>query len=223
MRTTLLGSLLDVARRNLAHDAQRVALFESGRVYLPGGGTEDGPLAGNFPGEQAAPFFEPHRLACLAVGPVSAKGWRGGGEPADFFALKGVLEALADRLGATLEFEAAAEPYLHPGRAARVLVAGADAGWIGEIHPLVCRQWDLQEAVGFEVGLAVLLSAATAGDETFADLTTFPGVLQDLAVVVPRHVSAAAVREAVVAGGGELLRTGRGLRPLRRRAAGGGA
>lgn len=206
MRTTLLGSLLDVARRNLAHDAQRVALFESGRVYLSGGGAEDGPLAGNFPGEQPAPFSEPHRLACLAVGPLSTKGWRGGGEPADFFALKGVLEALADRLGVALEFEAAGEPYLHPGRAARVLVAGADTGWIGEIHPLVCRQWDLQGAVGFEVGLAALVSAATAGDETFADLTTFPAVLQDLAVVVPRDASAAAVREAVVAGGGDLLR-----------------
>jgi phenylalanyl-tRNA synthetase beta chain len=207
MRTTLLGSLLDVAQRNLAHDAQRVALFESGRVYLPEGSGKDGPLAGNFAGEQPAPFFEPHRLGCLAVGQLTPKAWRGGSEGADFFALKGVLEAVADRLGAALQFETASEPYLHPGRAARVVVDGEEAGWIGELHPLVCRQWDLQDAVAFEVGLAALAGAATAADETFDDLTTFPAVLQDLAVVVPKEVSAAAVREAVLAGGGELLRS----------------
>ncbi len=217
MRTTVLGSLLDVARRNLAHDAERVALFESGRVYLntpPTGLKADhvsafrpvGPLAGDFRGERAAPFLEPHRLACLAVGPLAPQSWRGGGEAADFFALKGVLEGLADRLGAALGFEQVAEPFLHPGRAARVSAGGADAGWIGELHPLVCREWDLPRAAAFEVGLAALVVAATAGEEAFEDVTTYPAVRQDLAVVVPDDVSAARVRDAVLAGGGELLR-----------------
>ncbi|MGB7589389.1 MAG: phenylalanine--tRNA ligase subunit beta [Solirubrobacterales bacterium] len=207
MRTTLLGSLLDVARRNLARDVERVALFESGRVYLPGDGIFDGPLAGNFPGQQAAPFAEPHRLGCLAVGPLTTKGWRGGGEKADFFALKGVLEAVGERLGAALSFDATTEPYLHPGRAARVAIDGGEAGWIGELHPLVCRQWDLQAAVAFEVGLAALVEGATAGEETFDDVTTVPAVLQDLAVVVPKEAPAAVVRDAVFTGGGELLRS----------------
>jgi phenylalanyl-tRNA synthetase beta chain len=207
MRTTLLGSLLDVARRSLSRDADRVALFESGRVYLPDGNAGDGPLAGCFGGERAAPFAEPHRLGCLAVGPLAPKSWRGGGEQVDFFALKGVLEGLAERLGTEASFEPATEPFLHPGRAARVIVGGADAGWIGELHPLVCRGWDLDAAAGFEVDLAPLLAAATAGEEAFEDVTTFPAVRQDLAVVVPVEVSAGRVREAVLAGGGELLRS----------------
>ncbi len=209
MRTTVLGSLLGAAQGNLARDAERVALFESGRVYLnlPPTGREDGSLAGGFAGEQAAPFSEPHRLGCLAVGPLAPKSWRGGGEPADFFVVKGVLEGLAARLGVGLAFEPAAEPFLHPGRAAKVLVDGIDAGWIGELHPLVCREWDLQVAAGFEVGLAELVAAATAGEETFEDVTTFPAVFQDLAVVVPAEASAAEVRGAVLAGGGELLRS----------------
>jgi phenylalanyl-tRNA synthetase beta chain len=207
MRTTLLGSLLDVAKRNLARDADRLALFESGRVYLPGGEAGDGPLAGSFVGEQVAPFAEPHRLACLAVGPLTPKSWRDGDEATDFFALKGVLEGLAERLGTSFSFEPASEPFLHPGRAARVGVDGEDAGWIGELHPLVCREWDLEAAVGFEVSLAPLVAAATAGEETFEDVTTFPAVRQDLAVVVPSEIAAAQVREAVLAGGGELLRT----------------
>ncbi len=213
MRTTVLGSLLDVARRNLAHGAERVALFESGRVYLnsppTGLGRRDGRRerpVGGFIGERPAPFAEPHRLAALAVGPSAPPSWRGGGEPTDFFSLKGALEGLAARLGAELGFAPGAEPFLHPGRAATVLAGEAEAGWIGELHPLVCREWDVEAAVGFELSLAALLGGATAGDEAFEDVTTYPAVRQDLAVVVPRDVPAAAVREAVLAGGGELLR-----------------
>jgi phenylalanyl-tRNA synthetase beta chain len=206
MRTTLLGSLLGAAQSNLARDADRVALFESGRIYLPAGAAEGQPLAGGFAGERAAPFAEPHQLGCLAVGTPAPKSWRGGGDPADFFALKGALEGLVARLGASLSFEPAAEPFLHPGRAAKVLVGEIDVGWLGELSPLVCREWDMSGAAGFEVALSVLVEAASAGEETFADVTAFPAVRQDLAVVVPADVPAAQVREAVLAGGGELLR-----------------
>ena len=127
MRTTVLGSLLDVAQRNLARGADAVALFESGRVYLPAAAKPRKPglsagnrdfdvLAGEFPGERPAPDREPHRIGCLAVGPLTAKSWRGGGEPADFFALKGVLEALAGQLGTTIACRAgrAAVPASRP-------------------------------------------------------------------------------------------------------------
>ncbi len=216
MRTTLLGSLLDAASRNLAREADAVALFESGQVYLNSPPTglkrpNDGrarpvdPLAGAFVGERGAPVAEPHRVACLAVGPLVAKSWRGGGEPADFFALKGVLEALAAQLGVGLGFVAAEEPFLHPGRSAAVEIDGAPAGWIGEVHPLACREWDLEAAVGFEISTAALLGAADVGEETYEDVTTFPSVHQDLAILVPAEVSATAVRDVVLEGGGELL------------------
>jgi phenylalanyl-tRNA synthetase beta chain len=200
MRTTLLGSLLDVAKGNLARGADRVALFESGRVYLAAA------PASRFAGERKEPFDEPHRIAGLAVGPLVAKSWRGGGEAADFFALKGVLEALAGQLGTELGFAPSEEPFLHPGRSARVEVNGEPAGWIGEVHPLVCREWDLDAAVAFEADLAALVAGASAGEETFEDVTTFPAVYQDLAVVLPSEVPAAELRAAVRAGGGDLLR-----------------
>jgi len=189
MRTTLLGSLLDVARRNLSRGVERVALFESGRVYFSAG--------------------EPHLLGCLAVGPLAPASWRGGEEADDFFALKGALEALAGQLGVELGFEAATQPFLHPGKAAQVTVAGEPTGWIGELHPLVSREWDLDAAVACELDLAPLVVAAGAGEETFEDVTTFPAAVQDLAVVVPEDVPAATVREAVLTGGGELLRGAR--------------
>ncbi|HEY5333009.1 MAG TPA: hypothetical protein VIJ21_05620, partial [Solirubrobacterales bacterium] len=165
-----------------------------------------GPLAGNFPGDTPAPVTEPHRYGALAVGPLVPRSWRGGGEPVDFFALKGVLEALAAGLGCPgLEFEPASEPFLHPGRGAALSIGGAPLGWLGEIHPLVCRAWDVPAAVGFEIDAAPLLAAATLGEETFEDVTTFPAALRDLAVVVPSGTPAAQVRAAVLAGGGGLL------------------
>ncbi|HKZ12586.1 MAG TPA: phenylalanine--tRNA ligase subunit beta [Solirubrobacterales bacterium] len=225
MRTTLLGSLLDVAARNLARGREAVALFEAGSVYLnadpplpkrPESGPDliylsvqprpAGPLAGEFRGKRSAPFTEPHRYGALAVGPLVPKSWRGGGEPGDFFALKGVLEALAAGLGCPpLAFEPAVEPFLHPGRSAAVSIGGVPLGWHGEVHPLVCRTWDIDAAVGFEIDAAPLLAAATLGEEDFEDLTTFPAALRDVAVVVPAEVSAAQIRAAVLAGGGELL------------------
>jgi phenylalanyl-tRNA synthetase beta chain len=207
MRTTLLGSLLDVAARNLARGAEAVALFEAGAVYLRGAPPEaGGPLAGDFPGDTPAPVTEPHRYGALAVGPLVPRSWRGGGEPVDFFALKGVLEALAAGLGCPpLAFEPTVEPFLHPGRSAAVSIGGEPLGWLGEVHPLVCRAWDIAAAAGFEIDAAPLLGAATLGEEVFEDVTTFPAALRDLAVVVPSDTPAATVRAAVLAGGGELL------------------
>ena len=228
MRTVLLGSLLDAAARNLARGAERVALFEAGAVYLPeppgeapvrsssptglqaangGDGIADGPLAGYFPGRRPAPFTEPYRYGALAVGSLGPGSWRGEGAPADFFALKGALEALAAMLGAGLEFAPGEQPFLHPGRAAAVAAGGAALGWLGELHPLVCRAWDIEAAVGFEIDAAPLFAAAGAGRETFADITEFPPVRQDLAVVVADEVPAAAVRGAVLEAGGEHLRS----------------
>jgi phenylalanyl-tRNA synthetase beta chain len=220
MRTTLLGSLLDIAARNAARGADRLALFEAGSVYLnhpPPGLNVDaeatnrpiGPLAGSFQGDRLAPFTEPHRYAALALGPLVPRSWRGGGEPADFFALKGVLESLAVQLGTNLEFAPGEQPFLHPGRSAAVSVAGVPAGWLGEVHPLVCRKWDLEAVVAFEIDAAPLLAAASAGEEAFEDIAEFPPVLQDIAVVTPKDVAYADLNAAVVAAGGELLRSTR--------------
>ncbi len=208
MRTMLLGSLLDVARRNLARGTERVSLFESGRVYLPYPTEVDGELgalAGNFAGVRPAPDYELHRIGCLVSGP-SPRSWRGDESGGDFFALKGALEALAGQLGTTLSFTTTTEPFLHPGRAASLFVGDVPSGWIGELHPLVCREWDFEAAVAFEIALAPLVAIASTGEETYEDVTTFPAVYQDLAVVLPSEVPVEHLRLAVLAAGRGLLR-----------------
>jgi phenylalanyl-tRNA synthetase beta chain len=119
LRTTLLGSLLDVGRRNRSRGASALRLFEAGAVYLP------------TPGEAGSLPSEPYHVAALLSGAVRPATWRDP-EPraADFFAAKGVLGGMLEAVHVpwTVEADPEAAPFLHPGRAARILIAGAPAG-----------------------------------------------------------------------------------------------
>jgi phenylalanyl-tRNA synthetase beta chain len=207
MRPTLLGGLLDAARHNVARDADRVAVFESGRVFLAEPAPQDGPVsAGVFAGRMPPPAREPHRLGAVAVGALTPGSWKGTGETAGFYELKGILERLCGVLDVELALSPASEPFLHPGRAARIEIAGTGAGWIGELHPRVAGAWDLPGGVAFELDVAPLIEASNVGREPYEDVTTFPSLFQDLAVVVGEDVPAETIRAAVLDGGGELLR-----------------
>jgi phenylalanyl-tRNA synthetase beta chain len=125
---------------------------------------------------------------------------------ADFFAVKGVLGGMLDtvRVPWAVEADAGAAPFLHPGRAARIVIAGTPAGWIGEIHPEVAAGWDWDDPVAaFEVDLDV--AAEHVRFATYEDLTSFPEIREDLAVIVADTVSAAQVLDVVRESGGKLL------------------
>ncbi|MFZ1997123.1 MAG: phenylalanine--tRNA ligase subunit beta, partial [Solirubrobacteraceae bacterium] len=195
LRTTLLGSLLDVGQRNRSRGADALALFEAGAVYLPADA-----------GVAALPS-EPYHVAALLWGPVRPATWRDP-EPraADFFAAKGVLAGMLDTVHVpwSLEADPEAAPFLHPGRAARIIIDATPAGWIGEIHPQVAAAWAWTSPVaGFEVDLDV--AAQHVRFATYQDLTSFPEIREDLAVIVADGVSAAQVLDVVRAAGGALL------------------
>jgi phenylalanyl-tRNA synthetase beta chain len=84
-------------------------------------------------------------------------------------------------------------------------VAGEDAGWIGELHPAVAREWDLEGGVAFELDLDVLEGAALHVPR-YEDLTSYPAVLQDRAWWFASDVAAADVIATVREAGGPLLR-----------------
>ncbi len=199
LRVTLLGSLLDVGRRNRSRGAAAIRLFEQGAVYLPS--------AGDAAAAAAARPDEPHHVATLLSGPVRPATWRDPEPPAaDFFSAKGVLAGMLDtvRVPWSLEADPGAEPFLHPGRAARILLDGAPAGWIGEIHPQVAGAWDWSDAVAaFEIDLDAV--AELVAVTRYADVTSFPEVREDLAVIVADTVSAAEVIAVVRQAGGALL------------------
>jgi phenylalanyl-tRNA synthetase beta chain len=124
---------------------------------------------------------------------------------ADFFAAKGALETLMGALRVGFEVTRGDDPFLHPGRAARVLVAGEDAGWLGEVHPGVAAEWDLGRVAGFELDLGKVLPHANVVPR-YEDLTSFPAIRQDLAFWVPADRTAAELISVVRDAGGKLLR-----------------
>jgi phenylalanyl-tRNA synthetase beta chain len=211
MRTTLLGGLLDAASRNLARGAGFASLFESGRVYLPevGGGGDaadaGGVLAGHFAGSRPAPAVERHRIGAVVAGALRRPDWRGEAPPSDFYLGKGLIELLCGALRAEASFEPLTRTFLHPGRSAAVAISGQPAGWLGELHPRLAAAFDLPPSVVFEIEADALVSGSAVGNEIYEDLTSFPAVYEDLAVVVDAGVSAAEVSAAIARGGGELL------------------
>jgi phenylalanyl-tRNA synthetase beta chain len=203
MRPLLLPGLLDAAQHNSAHGRAGIALFESGHAYLPAGPLE--PVPDGSPGGQT-PSHEPTHISVLLTeaGPA---GWRTPARAADFYAAKALLEALMAAAQVEWQVEAGVRPFLHPGRAATVVTpGGVELGWIGELHPLVLREWELHgAAAAFELEADLLHELTQGRIATYSDVTSFPAVLQDIAVIVPEDVPAARLADVVRAGAGDLL------------------
>lgn len=198
LRATLLGSLLDVAAHNVARGLRDLALLEVGTVFAQRPGS-------SLPHEHQA-------LAVLLRGQVTPTTWaHPATPPADLFTAKAILEALGAALRVEVELVAGAQPFLHPGRSARILAQGETLGWLGELHPLVARSWDVQGAGAAQSSLAVLeldldgLLAATPPDPEYVDLISYPALRQDLAVILPADVPAAEVLAVVKHAAGSLL------------------
>jgi phenylalanyl-tRNA synthetase beta chain len=206
MRPLLLPGLLDAAARNAAHGRPDVRLFESAHVYRAGRPSSESNSASP---RGKTPASERHHIGGL-VTQAAPETWRSPARGADFYAAKAIVEALLAPAGVEWWVEPGDRPYLHPGRAATIL-AGDDqkVGWIGELHPLVARAWDLDQAVAvFEVD-ADLLAELDPGPARAEDLTTFPALLQDIAVVVGDDIPAVDVERLVRIAGGDLLRSAR--------------
>jgi phenylalanyl-tRNA synthetase beta chain len=206
MRPLLLPGLLDAAARNTAHGRSAVRLFESAHIYRNADPTAGAPQSGGRPPRGHTPARERHHIGALITQATPAT-WRTPERPADFYAAKALVEALMAATGIDWEVEPAERPYLHPGRSASIL-AGDErkVGWIGELHPLVARAWDLQDDVAaFEIDADALVEL-DPGPAMAEDLTTFPALLQDIAVVVADDVPAAMVEQVVRDAGGDLLR-----------------
>jgi phenylalanyl-tRNA synthetase beta chain len=205
MRPTLLGSLLDTAQHNAARNGPDVAIFESGTVYRAA-------AAAAAAQGGAALADEHHGLGVLLTGALTPRAWRGEQLQADFFAAKALLASLLQRFHVQWSVEERAFPFLHPGRSAAVLARGegqeeADAitlGFLGEVHPLVARQWDLERTAAFAIDLGKL-AQVTPPVVSFEPFGSFPSLRQDLAVTLPLSVPVAEVLERVRAHAGRTL------------------
>ncbi len=186
MRSSLMGSLLQVVKFNADRKADRVRVFELGRVFLrnPAVQSTDTTVQG---------FDQPMRVAGMAWGPVAPLGWQGKARNVDFYDVKADVEKLLAPRQA--EFVAAEHPALHPGRSAQVLLDGVVVGHVGELHPRWRQAWDLTSApVVFELSL----DAVTARNVPVAQaVAKHQSVERDIAVIVAEHVTHGQLMAAV--------------------------
>ncbi|HEY3959257.1 MAG TPA: phenylalanine--tRNA ligase subunit beta [Solirubrobacteraceae bacterium] len=208
MRPTLLGSLLDAARHNVARNGPDVAIFESGAVYRA---SQDGRLAD-----------EHHGLGALLSGALTPRSWRGESGEVDFFAAKALLGAVLDKLHVDWSLRACTWPFLHPGRSAAVHAGAEMLGFLGEVHPLVASAWDLphsgtpsgahpgghRQAGGRTAAFAIDLGKVAAASPqviAFQSFAAVPSLRRDLAVTLPESVSAEDVLARVRDAGAKTL------------------
>jgi phenylalanyl-tRNA synthetase beta chain len=182
MRTTLLGGLLAAIRYNANRKLPRVRVFEVGRVFLRDPAAQDGPLS-------VAGLTQPMRVAGAAWGAVVDEQWGMPARHVDFHDAKGDVESLLAPLSA--RFEAAVHPALHPGRSARIVIAGRSAGWIGELHPRWQQSFGIPSpVVMFEIDAEPLQAR---GLPALEEISKLPGLRRDVAVLVDEHIPAGAM------------------------------
>jgi phenylalanyl-tRNA synthetase beta chain len=171
MRSSLIGGLVGTLVANRRRQTERVRVFELGRCFMRDAAA--GPVEG---------FSQPLRLAGLAAGAALPEQWGSATRRVDFYDIKADVEALfAPR---RVEFVKAAHPALHPGRCATVSLDSRPVGVLGELHPRWVQKYELGTApVVFELDLATVL--ATPFPE-YAEVSRFPAVTRDLALVVPQ-------------------------------------
>lgn len=186
LRTRLLPSLLEVARRNFNQRARSLALFELGKCF-------SSPAAGaQLPGEH-------WQLAALLAGPLSPTTWQGPERDVDFYDLKGRLEALTD--GLPLQFEPVDYPGYRTGHCARIAIEEQTIGYIGQVAPAQCKDFDIEPAVYiFELAFDALVEHWQQRHVSFAQLPKFPAAERDLSVVVREEVSHSDLAQAIGTG-----------------------
>ena len=200
MRSTLWGGLLNNLKANLNRGAGRVRLFELGRVFKRDSSVQEEP-------GKVAGFSQAQKLGGLAYGSFVPEQWASATRAVDFFDVKGDLERALDPL--RFVTEAAQHLALHPGRSAQIFLktnAGKVlVGWIGELHPGLQQSYELAQApVLFELDLETIRELGLPMPH---ELSKFPAVQRDLALVVKQDVSTQSLLDAMGATKQNFVRT----------------
>ena len=190
MRQGLWPGLIQALGNNLARQQRRVRLFEAGVRFLPA----------------ADALVEEAVIAGVATGAVVPEQWGETSRVTDLYDVKADVEALLASVGAARDFEwvAEAHPALHPGQSGRITRRGRHLGWLGSLHPSLVKKCGLDEApVLFELSLQEL---ATSSAVTYEEVSRFPAVRRDIAVLVKRQVATGSLVSLVREAAGPALR-----------------
>ena len=182
MRTQLVTSMLTVMATNINRKIQQGRFFEESKRFIP----------------KSLPVTEqPQELPTLCIGVY--------GKDEDFFTLKGIVEEIMSLFGAHTQYKRSAETYLHPGRQAEVLANNVSAAVLGEVHPAVAKNYDIDTRVYVaEIKLDVLY-AINKRKTTYKPLPKYPAVERDFAMLCDADIPVGDLEKAIVSGGSRLL------------------
>ena len=183
MRTIALPSMMDILSRNNAYHNKSVKLYEIAKIYLPVEGQ-----------------VLPEEPKMLLLGTYGAN--------ENFFTLKGELEAIFAGLRLKKASYAAVKnnPSYHPGRCAAVSIDGVEVGVMGQVHPLVAKNYGIDvDVYCAEINFTKLLSCLLP-DATYTPLPKYPSVTRDLSLICDEEITVAQIEETITAAAGKLLR-----------------
>ena len=185
LRQSMIPSILNVVKTNIANGQKNLRLFETGRTYFVEGPAD----------EKNTGVTEKRMLAGALTGDVSCGSWIKKPET-DFYTVKGIIEDLLIMLGLENRVqlrECKDKEFLHPGKCAKLVMLGKqplEVGFFGEVHPLLKDKEKFQQNVYlFEIDLEELLKAVHISTVKYKKLPQFPEVQRDLAFIVPENVS----------------------------------
>jgi len=188
MRVSLWPGLLQVLEHNLSRRQARIKIFEQGLRFIIEG----------------VELKQLNTVSGLLAGRRWPEQWGTEATRFDFHDAKRDVETLLGLTGAEFLFEPAAHPALHPGQAARILRNGEPVGWLGALHPRLVRALDLEQTP-FLWELDEQSSFAAELPE-FQEISRFPAIRRDIAVLVDRNIPAQAMLDSIGAAGGTLLK-----------------
>ncbi|MCA9765908.1 MAG: phenylalanine--tRNA ligase subunit beta [Carnobacterium sp.] len=194
LRMNLISGLLDNVHYNTARKNTDVALYEIGRVFYK---NKDSLL----------PIEEEH-LAGVLTGSLVENSWQEKAGKVDFFNLKGIVEGLFETYGLTESLTFVVDKDregMHPGRTAAVYLGEQSIGFIGQIHPLVAKKYDIKETYVFELNMHPIIEGEKH-PTIYAGIPKYPGMTRDIALLVDEGITNQQLIELIHEKGGKYLR-----------------
>ena len=186
MRTSLLPGMMETVKYNLRRQNDSIKMFETGNVFHKNDG-----------------IIEDEKLIVISTGKRHLEHWGLGKDNIDFYDCKGDLESLLENTKRPYVFNKSKYDFLHPGRQAEVVLAGKNTGWIGQIHPEICRKNGIKKDIyAFELYIENIRKTILPG---YQDISKYPSVRRDIAMIVDDKISYQEIKDIITAELGSLL------------------
>ncbi len=193
LRQNIISGMLDTVAYNVNRKNSNLAIYEIGKIFH-----QTGDVQTDLPQEVET-------FAFALSGLVAEKDFQTKAVPVDFFYAKGIVEALADKLNLGFDFVAEKDlDSMHPGRTAAILLNGEVVGFVGQLHPQTAKDYGIPETYVAELNLTAV-EAGLKPNPSFQEITKFPAVSRDMALLLPAETSHKEVVAAIESAGVKRL------------------